>query len=72
MKTKEILEKLEELKNVAPDSQSIIALQTAINTVSENDSFLRWLMNLDSSKFDDKIELLCKIQSRLLLGEKGE
>lgn len=72
MKTKEILEKLEELKNVAPNPQSVIALQIAINTVENNDSFLSWLMNLDSNKFDDKEKLLNKIQLKLLLGERGE
>lgn len=72
MKTKEILEKLEELKNVTPNPQSVIALQIAINTVENNDSFLSWLMNLDSNKFDDKEKLLNKIQLKLLLGERGE
>jgi hypothetical protein len=72
MKTKEILEKLEELKMVAPNPQSVIALQIAINTVRNNDSFLSWLMNLDSNKFDNKEKLLNKIQLKLLLGEKGE
>lgn len=72
MKTKEILEKLEELKNVAPNPQSVIALQIAINTVENNDSFLSWLMNLDSNKFDDKEKLLNKIQLKLLLGERRE
>jgi hypothetical protein len=72
MKTKEILEKLEELKTVAPNPQSVIALQIAINTVRNNDSFLSWLMNLDSNKFDNKEKLLNKIQLKLLLGEKGE
>jgi hypothetical protein len=72
MKTKEILEKLEELKTVAPNPQSVIALQIAINTVRNNDSFLSWLMNLDSNKFDNKEKLLNKIQLKLLLGERGE
>jgi hypothetical protein len=72
MKTKEILEKLEELKIVAPNPQSVTALQIAINTVRNNDSFLSWLMNLDSNKFDSKEKLLNKIQLKLLLGEKGE
>lgn len=72
MKTKEILEKLEDLKKVAPNSQFVIALQIAINTVENNDSFLSWLMNLDSNKFDNKEKLLNKIQLKLLLGERGE
>lgn len=72
MKTKEVLEKLEELKKVAPNSQSVIALQIAINTVGHNDSFLSWLMNLDSNKFENKEKLLNKIQLKLLLGERGE
>jgi hypothetical protein len=72
MKTKEILEKLEELKIVAPNPQSVTALQIAINTVRNNDSFLSWLMNLDSNKFDSKEKLLNKIQLKLLLGERGE
>jgi hypothetical protein len=72
MKTKEILEKLEELKTVAPNPQSVIALQIAINTVRNNDSFLSWLMNLDSNKFDNKEKLLNKIQLKLLLGERGD
>lgn len=71
MKTKEILEKLEELKMVAPNPQSVIALQIAMNTVRNNDSFLSWLMDLDSNKFDSKEKLLNKIQLKLLLGEKG-
>jgi len=72
MKTKEILEKLEELKMVAPNPQSVTALQIAINTVRNNDSFLSWLMNLNSNKFDSKEKLLNKIQLKLLLGERGE
>jgi hypothetical protein len=72
MKTKEILEKLEELKIVAPNPQSVTALQIAINTVRNNDSFLSWLMNLDSNKFDSKEKLLNKIQLKLLLGERGK
>lgn len=70
MKTKEVLETLEELKKVAPNSQSIIALQIAINAVGNNDSFLSWLMSLDSNKFDNKEKLLNKIQLKLLLGER--
>jgi hypothetical protein len=72
MKTKGILEKLEELKIVAPNPQSVTALQIAINTVRNNDSFLSWLMNLDSNKFDSKEKLLNKIQLKLLLGERGK
>lgn len=72
MKTKEVLEKLEDLKKVAPNPQSVIALQIAINTVGNNDSFFSWLMNLDSNKFDNKEKMLNKIQLKLLLGEKGE
>jgi hypothetical protein len=72
MKTKEILEKLEELKMVTPDSQSLIALQIAINTFRKHDGFLRWLMNLDVDKFENKELLLREIQLRLLLGERGE
>lgn len=72
MKTKEILENLEELKKIAPNSQSITALQIAINTVKDDDSFLNWLISLDSNKFDSKEKLLGKIQLKLLLGEKGE
>lgn len=72
MKTKEVLETLEELKKVALNSQSVIALQVAINTVRNSDSFLSWLMSLDSNKFDNKEKMLNKIQLRLLLGERGE
>lgn len=72
MKTKEILETLEELKKVAPNPQSVIALQIAINTVENNDSFLSWLMSLDGNKFDNKEKMLNKIKLKLLLGEKGE
>lgn len=70
MKTKEVLETLEELKKVAPNSQSVIALQIAINVVRNNDSFLSWLMNLDSDEFGDRKELLNEIQLKLLLGER--
>ena len=72
MKTKEILEKLEDLKKVAPNAQSITALQIAINVVRNNDSFLNWLMNLDSDEFGDRKELLNEIQLKLLLGEREE
>lgn len=72
MKTKEVLETLEELKKVAPNSQSVIALQIAINTVGNSDSFLSWLMSLDSNKFDNKEKMLNKIQLKLLLGERGK
>lgn len=72
MKTKEILEKLEDLKKVAPNSQSITALQIAINTVRDDDSFFSWLMNLDSDEFGDRKELLNEIQLKLLLGEREE
>ena len=72
MKTKEILKNLEELKKVAPNSQSVTALQIAINTVRYDDSFLSWLISLDTNKFDSKEKLLGEIQFKLLLGEKGE
>lgn len=72
MKTKEILENLEELKKVAPNSQSITALQIAINTVGDYNSFFSWLMNLDSEEFGDRKELLNEIQLKLLLGEREE
>ena len=72
MKTKEILKTLERLKKVAPNPQSITALQIAINVVRNNDSFLSWLMNLDSGEFGDRKELLNEIQLKLLLGEREE
>lgn len=72
MKTKEVLKTLERLKKVAPNSQSITALQIAINVVRNNDSFLNWLMNLDSDEFGDRKELLNEIQLKLLLGEREE
>lgn len=72
MKTKEVLKILERLKKVAPNSQSITALQIAINVVRNNDSFFNWLMNLDSDEFGDRKELLNEIQLKLLLGEREE
>lgn len=72
MKTKEVLEKLEDLKKVAPNSQSITALQIAINTVGDYNSFFSWLMNLDIDEFGDRKELLNEIQLKLLLGEREE
>lgn len=70
MKTKEVLKTLERLKKVALNSQSITVLQIAINTVRDYNSFLSWLMNLDSNKFDNKEKMLNKIQLKLLLGER--
>lgn len=72
MKTKEVLKILERLKKVAPNSQSITALQIAINVVRNNDSFFNWLMNLDSDEFGGRKELLNEIQLKLLLGEREE
>lgn len=72
MKTKEVLKTLERFKKVAPNSQSITALQIAINVVRDNDSFLSWLMNLDSDEFGDRKKLLNEIQLKLLLGEREE
>lgn len=70
--SEEVIEKLEQLKKVAPNPQSIVALQIAINTVRDRDSFSHWIENLDSEKFDTKEQMLFKIQMKSLLGAKGE
>ncbi len=68
----EVIEQLELLKKVAPNPQSIVALQIAINTVRNRDNFSRWIENLNSDKFDTKEQMLFKIQMKSLLGVKGE
>ena len=70
--SEEVIEQLELLKKVAPNPQSIVALQIAINTIRDRDSFSHWIENLNSEKFDTKEQMLFSIQMKLLLGAKGE
>lgn len=74
MNDKEVIEVLEKLKSVTTIPKSMEALQIAINIVKKNEKFLPWLMDLNSDGFDNKKQLLNKIQLTMLLGvgEKGE
>lgn len=72
MNDKEVVEVLEKLKNIATIPKSMEALQIAINIIKKDESFLYWLMDLNSDEFDSKKQLLNKIQLTMLLGTKDE